>query len=824
MLTFYTAPSPPALNHRLNIINTVQLDPHLRSLFAAIRRQVRQYIVADSILAIAALVLVAFWLGLLVDFLPVRLGGTEMPRSARAVLLAGVGVAICVLLAKLLWSRLRRPLRDDSLALLVERHHPELCGRLVTAVQLTEKNRSGDAHEPALLQRVHAEAVSAIDTIQSNRIFRWEPLWRKASLVFPLGIAAIVFASISPASFARAAGRLLLLSDAPWPRQSSLLMVGVELPAVTADENDVAPPKLVTFEKQSMRLPQGSSGSLRVSALADGAIVPDICTVFYRSDDGTRGQANMRRVGRVVDGYQSFVLDGPPLAGLSDSVSISVRGLDSRLDDFRIEAVPPPAITQVNIVTTDPAYLKPADTSVPTTRDSRYQSGLRVREGSQVQLVGQSTVPLGRLDVRILRGNQATATAKSTITDDALGFTVSIDNMREPATIIVVPEDQSGITAQLPYRYFLGVIIDDAPDLEMRLRGIGAAVTPIARLPIFGKAVDDYGIKTAKLELAATSIVAADDATVEPKENGIAKLEQPVLGSTATEPIVVDRQGNFELTIDLKEMAEGKRFLLPVSAGQTANTAINVYGEVTDHYDLDGEHRTRSELFRLEVVTAERLLALLERRELAMRARLEQAIDETRGLRDSLDLLRREALEPPKLTEIAKPASQDGRSGTDEQSRHEQILRLRAQQNGLQASKTSEELSGIAASLDDLLEEMRNNRIDSVDRSNRIGQGVRDPLRAIVAGDLAKLKGEIAEAELLAVDPPAMAKKTVQAVQTAEDVLLQLTAVLEKMLDLESYNEILDIVRELIDNQDGLLDETKKEQKRKILDLFEQKP
>jgi hypothetical protein len=45
--------------------------------------------------------------------------------------------------------------------------------------------------------------------------------------------------------------------------------------------------------------------------------------------------------------------------------------------------------------------------------------------------------------------------------------------------------------------------------------------------------------------------------------------------------------------------------------------------------------------------------------------------------------------------------------------------------------------------------------------------------------------------------------------------------VLEKMLDLESFNEVLDMVRELIESQDGLIDETKKEQKRRVLDLFE---
>jgi hypothetical protein len=810
----------------------VQLDPQLRALLAKIRRQVRRYIVADSLLAIVAFVSTAFWLGFLIDYLPVRLGGTEMPRSARTVLLAGVVGAIVFLLARLLLGRLRKPLHDDSLALLVERQHPELGGRLVTAVQLTQAKRTGDMHEPSLLRKVHSEAAAAIDKVEIGRIFRWQPIWRKLALALPLGIATVAFASINPDAFARASGRLLLLTDSPWPRRAELAMVGVELPTITADDNDDTPPKLVEFTDKTLRLPQGSSGVLRVLAKAEDAIVPDVCTVYYTTQDGTRGQANMRRVGRVVEGAQAFVLDGPPLAGISESVRLSVRGLDSRLDDYSIEAVPPPAITEIKVVSVDPAYLKPDDGELPTTRESTYQSGLRVREGSTVELVGTSTTPLGRVDVRLLRGNQATVAADAMIAADGMSFKVPIEDMREPATVIVVPEDKTGIAAQLPYRYFLGVIIDDAPDLEMRLKGIGSAVTPIARIPIRGKATDDYGIDEAKIELAIVAAKPADDATVEPKESGIAKLEEPTPGTTTSEPITLDRDGNFELAVDLRAMNEAKRFIVPDPAALNSTSpnspaaaqgsAINLFAEVSDRYDLNEKHLSKSELFRLEIVTAEKLLMLLERRELGMRARLEQAIDETRGLRDSLDGLRREILSPKTQSpEQAEAASNEVDTETGEDaSREQQIFRVRAQQNGLQATKTSEELSGIAASLDDLLEEMQNNRVDSVDRSERIGKGVRDPLREIVAGDLTKLRGEIAEAEKLAAEPAAAADKTGQAVQTAEDVLLQLTAVLEKMLDLESFNEILDMVRELIDSQDGLLEETKKEQKRKLQDLF----
>jgi uncharacterized RDD family membrane protein YckC len=44
------------------------LDPQLRALLTSLRRRVRRYIVADSLLALAAAILAAFWIGLLIVF------------------------------------------------------------------------------------------------------------------------------------------------------------------------------------------------------------------------------------------------------------------------------------------------------------------------------------------------------------------------------------------------------------------------------------------------------------------------------------------------------------------------------------------------------------------------------------------------------------------------------------------------------------------------------------------------------------------------------------------------------------------------------------
>lgn len=846
------------------------LDPQLRQLLSSLRGRVRRYIVADSLLALLALVLSAFWIGLLVDFLPVRLGGTEMPRSARTALLVVVGAALLVLTARLLIGRLRRPLPDDSLALLVERHHPELGGRLVTAVQLNREHREGDSHSAALLQHVHAEAARAVGGIDSNRIFRWQPLWRKLGLVLPLALATAVFAAFSPAAFGRAAGRLLLLTDAPWPRQARLEMIGIELPAITADESDPQPPKLIEFREGVARLPRGSSGSLRIAAAAEGAIVPEVCTAYFTTAGGIQGQANLRRVGRVVEGAQSFVLDGPPLAGLSETVTLSIRGLDARLDDFRIEAVEPPALSKLAVITTDPAYLRPratdaAEPPAPTTRQIDYQAGLRVREGSDTILTAKSSVPLGKVDARMLVAGNPVDSPPVTLSDDGTEFSVAIDDFRRPATIIVVPEDREGISAQVPYRYFLGVVADEKPEVEMRLRGIGTAVTPNARIPLQGRAEDDYEIAAALVTLS--SVVTAPATAVEPAEGEEVTPQPAAPAPSVPLPIETTRDGEFEMLVDLRELGAAQPPAFPTLE---PGGAINLLAEASDRYDLDGQtHRSVSQLYRLEIVTPEKLLALLERRELALRARLEQTIEETRLMRDSLAGLTAELDKPPTPEPPAEPpaepapAATDSAAGspvtpageaaasspeaasppeavspteatraeadpeTDSPQRQSQILRLRTQQIGLQATKTADELQGIATSLDDLLEEMANNRVDSVDRSERIGGGVRDPLRKVIAGDLALLVEQIGGVEKRIGVPPAdpaaptVTAASAQAVQTAEKVLLQLTAILEKMLDLESYNEILDMVRELIENQDELMEETKKEQKRRVLDLFE---
>ena len=58
------------------------------------------------------------------------------------------------------------------------------------------------------------------------------------------------------------------------------------------------------------------------------------------------------------------------------------------------------------------------------------------------------------------------------------------------------------------------------------------------------------------------------------------------------------------------------------------------------------------------------------------------------------------------------------------------------------------------------------------------------------------------------------------AIQQANDVLLAMDRVLENMLDLQTFNDLLDIVRSLIKDQEQLMIETRKQQKQQVLDFL----
>ena len=62
----------------------------MQQLLGVLRRRIRWYAWLEGLALLVAWLGLAFWLGLALDYLPVRLGASEMPRAARTVLLGTI--------------------------------------------------------------------------------------------------------------------------------------------------------------------------------------------------------------------------------------------------------------------------------------------------------------------------------------------------------------------------------------------------------------------------------------------------------------------------------------------------------------------------------------------------------------------------------------------------------------------------------------------------------------------------------------------------------------------------------------------------------------
>ena len=69
-----------------------------------------------------------------------------------------------------------------------------------------------------------------------------------------------------------------------------------------------------------------------------------------------------------------------------------------------------------------------------------------------------------------------------------------------------------------------------------------------------------------------------------------------------------------------------------------------------------------------------------------------------------------------------------------------------------------------------------------------------------------------------AAGPPALA----DSLRLADEVLVEMQQILDRMLELESYNEVVGLLRDIIDDQKTLNDRTKQQQTERLQDLLEE--
>jgi hypothetical protein len=357
----------------------------------------------------------------------------------------------------------------------------------------------------------------------------------------------------------------------------------------------------------------------------------------------------------------------------------------------------------------------------------------------------------------------------------------------------------------------LAVVRDEVPQVAVRLAGIGTAITPDAVLPLNGKITDDYGLDRAWYEYQVDS------------------------GASATRPLAQLPAGESELTnldqFDTRfvDEATGKR-ALELRPGQRLTLSL----QAADRFDLSDEPRAgSSQRFVLDVVTTSELLALLERRELQLRQRYEaiyEKVTDTRNLLARVEFEETPAADTGKEPALSESDSSAGQGETDKPTNEPNAAaeqralarrRLRVAGSLQNVIQSADEVSGVAEAFDDLHDQLTNNRIDIPDLKSRLREQIAQPMHRIGGERMPQLAARLELVEEHLQDEAA-APELARAIALADEVLVEMRQVLDRMLELETYNEVLDLLRGIITDQEEINRRTKERQKERLRSLFEE--
>jgi len=793
----------------------IAVNPYPRWLLAGLRWRIRLYVWLEGLSLAVIWLGLMFWISLGLDYLPVLVGASEMPAVARGVLLLATAAVVAWLLYRFVFRRAFVRLADRSMALLLERKFSGFDESLVTAVEMAEVPDHASPFSRDLLAKTSDEAFAAAGDVRYREVMNYSRLNLRLLAAVALAVSVAAFATLNASAFETATKRLYLLSDQSWPRSASIRITGIEVLRTAAPGQEAPRSVTVSFENRVVKVAKGANVQLKVEAdLAPKAkVVPQQCTIYYRTQntDGSRGERGSVLMSSFRDTTtgRSFWFDNKPFKGVLSTIQFDVVGYDHRVSGYKLEVVDSPAVVETLMDLTYPPYMVDEATSnfLPATDQQYLPAGTFIPLGTKVTLKFKSNKPLKQAEILdVTTGERKTIEIPTG--GDQNRFTYEIPKLTASATLEVSLLDSDNVTTERPYRVFLTGIEDQSPQIEVRLKGIGSAVTPDVVVPVRGKISDDYAIDENWFD-------------VQVNESGDPRQVKFAVG----------KGGAVEQEIDFRRERGEKEGIL-IKPGDKVFLAV----KANDKYALaDEPHVGIGDRYELEVVTPEQLLAMLEVREVGLRRRFELIIDEMTQMRDSL--LRVKASLSPGAASGAEPEDlkSDDESGgqplTPEQKaqREVELRLLRVQRAMQQSQKSVQEVMGVAAGFLDIREELINNRVDTEDRKNRLKEQIADPLNKTCAEGFPILEQRLAAAETLlreggmAVTNDAAARDRAApladaAIDQANAVLTQLEEVLAKMQDLETYNELLEIVRDLLKDQEKLIERTQQERKRQTVE------
>jgi hypothetical protein len=807
-----------------------------RSVLAQLRGKIQRYLFGEGLFATLAWIAAAFWITLAIDWT------LEPPAFIRALMLLGVVGVSAWLLYRYWLSRSQVPMTDTSMALLLERKYRDFKDSLITSVELTERPQHAEAYHPLMLQHTQADAALMLKNVTVDDLINRGPLANKVLLTL-FGIGSVVlFAVMQPEAFSTWKDRVLLLSDGLWPRKTFLEMEG--------------------FDASKIRK-VGKDGETTILVKADLAKAPPSSVRIYYTNQ-ISGERNVEEMFplRSDGGYKFYQFK---IADLKESLQIEVRGGDARLTGYQIQVVDNPILTDLKVTYQPPAYIS----SSPIVKDKL--SGLvQIPQGSTVTLTAKSNKPLDQINIDLSQGADKPLTLTSGTTAES-GQLVTLKNgtdlelqlgeLAQDTQLIFRLRDLDQIASREVdvTRLNLGMVPDQTPIVSLRLAGISSAITPNAMLPIVGSAEDDHGLSQIWIEYFEEKSANSRQyqLPLPPLKNqdlrknvNWNKEQNPELYRSYEpdkflgldlEAIQEREQNQASKPAAPMPMEEPKAGDMPPAAAAApmlqpwklnVGQKLNFVVKATDNSTLKGGPFTGAgERYQLEVVSPEQMAAILEAREVTLRQRFETIISEFTQTRDNLSAIRFRVVEKTDMLDPLDPEDVSEQANKKKLTPEEKQRLIDEERAALtsraleKVERSAYEVQELSRAFLEILEEFQNNRIIKEQNETRLRNQIANPLSAVgvrmidpTGKNKDTLKLRLLELQRVIADPNAGPKQQNATVVMADQLLVELKTILEKMLELEDYNQLLAKLRKVIEEQEKKAPEIKQIQKQKLLE------
>ena len=774
----------------------------IRRRLGQLRAQIRGFVLLEAFFVVLAWLICLFWVELGLDYLPVQFGYSELPPVVRGVLLGVVLVGSIALLIRFGIHRLKTPLRDKSLALLLENRYPEFGDSLVTSIEVSDSATTN----PTLLESTVHKADATMGQVRLGSVLNFSRLFQFAGVASLLVASVGVFSVLSPAGFRLATERIYLLGSEKWPRRCHLEMVGFKVKRENLIEGIPELDQTVESTDGVFKIAKGSSLRLLVRAAIQSADsldgeghsnvdLPAKCTLRYWSDSAS-GVRELQPIGAPSKDSQLYSLDGQPFEGVLGNVSFDIRGDDHRIGPFRVEVVDEPAAISTDLDCVFPRYMADGF-SRWSPRKVRWTGRAELPEGTRVTVSSVSNKPLARVYASLTGGPMAQAEVTPS------GFEFPLTPLREQVEVEFYFVDKDGVVSEQPLSLKIESLEDRAPDVTTRLRGIGTAITPDAVVPIQGEIKDDYGVARQWVE-----------------------IEPSVSGQKTDMEISIETNGQLNAKVDFREFRQEDEGAIELKPGLESRVTLVVQAE--DRYDLKGPpNRGVGVRYELDIVTPSQLLRLLEQQEVNQRRRLEQIYEE---ISDAREYLVRSKSERPLERQVDEPEDEpdDATDSPEDPIRKQEMRLLFCQRARLQIDKAAGEVQTVMEVFEEIREQLVNNRVDAEDRKRRLAERIIQPLRQTVTETFARVQDSIDRLEILlkslqtSISDVALSRASDEnadkAIVEVETLLREVDTILGVLVKYETQNELLEIVRQLLKNQKAIHERTERLRKQKAFE------